>query len=306
MMLAALVGSMALSGPLSGSQGEVVGSTGRVGSFVLRSGCGRLAATPRGLAPGYLSPPGTPIYVTTPAAALSEVLAATPADRLADLVLLSNGNVLEQARDALGAAAAASLTAGVLYFAVLNIGGNATSGPGAPLTKVAGPHAMAVANLLQQANVRCEVLDNQASLEKASALKMIWSSALWLLCAAKGCTVGGVTGVHQEHEPTLRGLVNELYREYEELLDGYADMEAVMKHLRAYSESIPHAVPSKVLALDEFSERNGWFLRTSLAAGRQQPLHERMLTQCGIDPNSLAPGSEAPEKTSNNRILSSS
>jgi glycine/D-amino acid oxidase-like deaminating enzyme len=144
------------------------------------------------------------------------------------------------------------------------------------------------------------VLYNQATLEKESALKMIWSSALWLVCAVQGCTVGGV---HQEHEPMLRGLVNELYREYEELLDGYADIEAVMEHLKAYSGSIPHAVPSKVLALDEFSERNGWFLRTSLAAGRQQPLHERMLNQCGIHPNNLDLAAEAIGEKSNDRKI---
>ena len=54
----------------SGRAGEVIGATGRIGSLLLRTGQGSLAATPRGVAPGGLSPPGTPIIVTTPAEAL--------------------------------------------------------------------------------------------------------------------------------------------------------------------------------------------------------------------------------------------
>ena len=41
----------------SGSHGEIIGATGRIGSLLLRNGGGRLAATPRGVAPGGLSLP---------------------------------------------------------------------------------------------------------------------------------------------------------------------------------------------------------------------------------------------------------
>ena len=54
--------------------GEVVGARGRIGSLLLRAGGGSLAATPRGVAPGALSPPGTPILVTAPASAVEDVL----------------------------------------------------------------------------------------------------------------------------------------------------------------------------------------------------------------------------------------
>ena len=67
--------------------GEVVGSTGRIGSFFIESGNGQLAATPRDSTPGLLSPRGTPIIIATPAGAIEEVLATTPKERWGDLVL---------------------------------------------------------------------------------------------------------------------------------------------------------------------------------------------------------------------------
>ena len=75
-----------------GRKGEVVGAKGRIGSLLLRAGGGSLAATPRGVAPGALSPPGTPILVTAPASAVADVLRATPPSRLEDVVLLCNGD----------------------------------------------------------------------------------------------------------------------------------------------------------------------------------------------------------------------
>ena len=130
----------------SGRAGEVIGATGRIGSLLLRTGAGSLAATPRGIAPGGLSPAGTPIIVATPAEALHEVLSSTPRHRVCDLCLLCNGMVTEMAADVLGAEAAAQVTAGVLYFGVLSPGATPTSGPGAPPTALAGPHAATVAS----------------------------------------------------------------------------------------------------------------------------------------------------------------
>jgi hypothetical protein len=67
---------------INGRKGEVVGARGRIGSFLLRAGRGNLAATPRGVAPGALSPPNTPILVAAPASAVEDILRATPTDRL--------------------------------------------------------------------------------------------------------------------------------------------------------------------------------------------------------------------------------
>ena len=70
--------SCALTPLRNGHLGEVIGASGRIGSLLLRAGRGDLAAVPRGVAPGALSPPGTPIIVATPASALGDVLRSTP------------------------------------------------------------------------------------------------------------------------------------------------------------------------------------------------------------------------------------
>jgi hypothetical protein len=159
-----------------GSAGEVYGATGRIGSLLLRSGAGKLAAVPRGLAPGCLSPPGTPILVTSPTDALANVLRATPPQRQHDLVLLCNGAVRELAADVLGEAAAAQITAGCLFFGVLAPGASPTHGAGAPRTALAGPHAAATAALIERTGPRCEVLP------------------LASRSAPTACTVGPITG----------------------------------------------------------------------------------------------------------------
>lgn len=141
----------------SGSAGEVYGATGRIGSLLLRSGAGKLAAVPRGLAPGCLSPPGTPILVTVPTDALADVLRATPPQRQPDLVLLCNGAARERVAAVLGEAAAAKITAGCLFFGVLAPGASPTHGAGAPRTALAGPHAAATAELIERMGPRCEV-----------------------------------------------------------------------------------------------------------------------------------------------------
>ena len=175
-----------------GSAGEVVGGTGRIGSLLLRSGGGMLAAVPRGLAPGCLSPPGTPILVTAPADALANVLRDTPPQRQADLVLLCNGAAQQLAADVLGEAAAAQITAGCIFFGVLAPGAPPTYGAGAPPTVLAGPHAAATALLIERMGPRCEVVASLDDLAPVVQLKMIWSAVLWLVCAARGCTVSEV------------------------------------------------------------------------------------------------------------------
>ena len=99
---------------VNGRQGEVVGARGRIGSLLLRAGGGSLAATPRGVAPGALSPPGTPILVAAPASAVEDVLRATPPSRLEDVVLLCNGDARGRATEVVGAQAD-GLTYGCLF-----------------------------------------------------------------------------------------------------------------------------------------------------------------------------------------------
>ena len=176
-----------------GRKGEVVGARGRIGSLLLRAGGGSLAATPRGVAPGTLSPPGTPILVTAPASAVADVLRATPPSRLEDVVLLCNGDARGRATEVVGAEAD-GLTYGCLFFGVLSTGAAPTFGAGAPPTVVTGRHAAAVAALIGSCGPRCDVVDRDALL-KAVRLKLVWSAALWLICARHG---GDVVDAHEQ------------------------------------------------------------------------------------------------------------
>ena len=258
---------------VNGRQGEVVGARGRIGSLLLRAGGGSLAATPRGVAPGALSPPGTPILVAAPASAVADVLRATPPSRLEDVVLLCNGDARGRATEVVGAEAD-GLTYGCLFFGVLSTGAAPTFGAGAPPTVVTGRHAAAVAALIGSCGPRCDVVDRDALL-KAVRLKLVWSAALWLICARHG---GDVVDAHAE--PDLELLVDEL--------DPAVDRAA----LEAYSRSMPGAVPSKDLALAELADRNGMFLRS----GRPQPTHERLLREVGVDPAEVMTTAPAPSQ----------
>jgi len=239
----------------------------------LRAGGGSLAATPRGVAPGALSPPGTPILVTAPASAVADVLRATPASRLEDVVLLCNGDARGRATEVVGSQAD-GLTYGCLFFGVLSTGAVPTFGAGAPPTVVTGRHAAAVAALIGSCGPRCDVVDRDA-LARAVRLKLVWSAALWLICARHG---GDVVDAHAE--PDLELLVDEL--------DPAVDRAA----LEAYSRSMPGAVPSKDLALAELADRNGMFLRS----GRPQLTHERLLREVGVDPAEVMTTAPAPSQ----------
>jgi hypothetical protein len=86
--------------------GEVVGSSGKIGSYILHSlNCKQITdpglsydqfqyqralATPRGLSPGCLSRQGTPIYACIPSSSISDVWDATLPHRRKDLVFLCN------------------------------------------------------------------------------------------------------------------------------------------------------------------------------------------------------------------------
>ena len=260
-----------------GSAGEVVGASGRIGSLLLRSGGGRLAAVPRGLAPGCLSPPGTPILVTAPADALDDVLRATPPARREDLVLLCNGMAQQRAAEVLGESAAAEITAGCLFFGVLASGAEPTFGPGAPRTALAGRHAETTAALIERMGPQCEVLPTLDDLAPVAQLKMLWGAAMWLLCAARGCTV---SEVHLRHGAELAALVEELLAECDPSLSRRPD--AVLASLRAYSDSMPSVVPSKALAEAELMGRNGWFLRAAARARRAQPRHRALLREVRV------------------------
>ena len=62
-----------------------------------------------------------------------------------------------------------------------------------------------------------------------------------------------------------------------------AVLDAALRHMAAYSNSMPHVVPSSAMAKAEIEQRNGWFMRRAAAAGRGQPKHEALLREVGIE-----------------------
>ena len=267
---------------VNGGGGEVIGGSGRIGSLILRAGRGTLAAVPRGLAPGGLSPPGTPIIVAANTDALPRILRSTPEHRVRDLVLLCNGLARERCADLIGREHASQITAGVLYFGVLAPGADPVHGGDAPPTALAGPHANAVAALIEQMGPRCRVLDGLDALEPFAQRKMVWGAAMWLMCDVHRCTV---SEVHDLHSAELRALVDELVAPCDASLS--VNIDAVLAEMRAYSESMPNVVPSARMAKRELSDRNGWFLRSAASKGLRQVKHEALLQKAGVSCDSI-------------------
>jgi len=175
-MMCAMLATAAVALATHGPAGEVIGATGRLGSLLIRSGGGALAAVPRDSAPGARSPPGSPIIVATQTSALDAVLRATPPERVGDLVLLCNGMARERVAEVLGAAAAARVTAGCVYFGVHAPGAAPSHGAGAPPTALAGPHAATLAALISRAGPRCVIVgDRVDALDALAQRKMLWS-----------------------------------------------------------------------------------------------------------------------------------
>ena len=290
LLAAALMAATAWSTPVSGSAGEVVGATGRIGSLLLRAGKGSLAAVPRGLAPGSLSPAGTPIIVAVHASMLEPVLRATPVHRLPDLCLLCNGIVRESVAEVYGTEAAAGITIGCVYFGVPTPGAEPSAGgEGVPPTTLAGTHANAVAALIESEGPRCVVLPTLEAIGEVAELKMLWASTMWLLCAHHSCAVGEV---HAAHDSDLRSLVSELLRECPSV---DRDIEMALRHLKAYSLSMPHVVPSEAMARAELASRNGWFLRRAALAGRAQPVHQALLRTTGFSARAIEAATSKPQ-----------
>lgn len=258
-------------------KGEIIGANGRIGSLLLRAGAGSFAAVPRGLAPGGLSAPGSPIIVATHASDVASLVRSTPAVRCKDLVLLCNGMAREHVREVHGAEAADSITAGCLFFGVLGVGASPTFGAGAPPTALAGPHAELVASLIASEGPPCDVLHSLEELEPVAQLKMIWSATLWLVCAARGCTVGEA---HAAHADVVSELVSELALECAPALA--SNVSATLARLESYSATMPAVTPSAAMARAELGARNGWFLRRAASSRRTQPVHERLLSEAGV------------------------
>ena len=288
-------------------RGEVVGATGKIGSYILsrlnepssspsdalRAGVfpqsQNAAAVPRGLSPGCLSPAGTPIYACVPSSALRSVWTATAPHRRRDIVYLCN---CIPSRHLAFVNGDEDVTVGILHFGVSFFGDSTderpnprlNTSPGSPETVLHGTHALAVARLLGDDGIPVRVASEWDGVQSAAAKKIAWSSLMWLICHENADPIP-VKEVHATKGGLLKQLVEEIHPALTILANesgtgGGASMDTVaeiMDYLESYSMSINggNVVPSKRLALDELHERNGLLL--SLLSDEGQGLHSTLL-----------------------------
>ena len=188
--------------------GEVIGSTGKIGSYILNSinnspvvpgiesnnpypQCLPAAATPRGVSPGCLSPDDTPLYACIPSSSISSVWAATVPHRRKDLVFLCNC-IPSRHVNRFGSS---NFTICVLHFGVSHtssVGKPTTSSsqplpilntsPQSPSTVVFGRHAVILAEILKRDGISVEIVSSSQDIQIVAAKKLAWSSLFWLLC----------------------------------------------------------------------------------------------------------------------------
>lgn len=273
--------SLSPSQPINGSAGEIVGSTGRIGSYLLRSSCSACSSPPRGVSPGCSSPPGTPIFVTVPTNAIPSVIESTLRERRKDLILVGNGIpelLVERWREEYGRTEEGlDWTVSVPHFAVLEVGGPIVTSPLSPPTIVYGKHSKTLKGLLAKEGVKVEIVNSMEEVNRAAIRKLMWASIMWLLCHdGAGDSPLTVEAVHKIKSDEVKALVEEILPAA--LLvagpggQGMGSVDEVMEFLESYSFSMPTAVPARSLAIGEIEGRNGVFL--SLRDVAPQPLHK--------------------------------
>ena len=285
-------------------EGEVVGSKGRIGSFVMRSNPHLIAASSNEdhITIGSLSSKGTPIYACVPATSFQNVLQNTLPDRIDDLVWVCNGlpydmiikstnnnNNNYDVNDIF-------MTYSVLHFAVLTQQEDPkiqTKSP-PPATILFGKHAKTFAEtILHPHSIPTQIVSSIHEIQTHAIYKLLWISSMWLLCHSSSThyddnTPITVKQVHNNKESLLKHLIQDefipIIQEIPQLRmqnNGDSDtnkmmnMNDIMMYLRQYSFSMPdHTIPSKKLALKEFSDRNGKLFASN---AKLQPIHHKLI-----------------------------
>ena len=276
--------------PLSEYTAEVVGASGRMGSFFLDRQQPQAVACPRETTPGSQTPEGCPIYVATPSYAYDRIFERTPESRRKDLVFAGNAGL--PISDRFG-----NSTILVPHFSVLysdqwkgddEADTNETTSTSrriqvntdpsvSPPTYIYGRHAENVATFLEANGIATQIVPSFPEIKAYSGRKLLWASCFWLLCHTKfhskvdgePLTVGKVHKVRQgdlerlvdEMLPSLRDWLRDENGIFDASLERIIDRTTVLNYLRAYSESISGAVPSVDLAKKELFDRNVVFLQ---------------------------------------------
>jgi hypothetical protein len=256
---------------------EVVGGAGRIGSLFLREE--GAIAVPRGVVPGCLSSTttGCPIIVAIPSIGWKNIYDLTTDDgrRQDDLVWVGNGLLSDFQQNA---------TVILPHFGVLQVNADPTTSIDSPPTYVYGKHAHSMADILQKRGIQTvQVVDSWGDMCLFATRKLLWASCLWLLCHDTNSSDPQqpitVSLVHAEKQDQLEQLVHELMPALQKLTDGGSTNEtAVLSYMTSYSLSMPHAIPSKKLALAELKDRNGvFFHQLDIDGHHHQPFHCELL-----------------------------
>jgi glycine/D-amino acid oxidase-like deaminating enzyme len=245
---------------------EIVGASGRMGSFFLRHG-ERSMAVPRGVVPGSLSKSGTPILVTIPSQHWKSIHDMT--ERTEDIVWIGNGLLSNYQQNS---------TTIIPHFGILMVNADPTTSSSdsgkTPPTFVYGKHATQMMKLLSQSGIKqIQYIDSWEIICKMAVRKLLWASCLWLLCHNSDPPLT-VAEVHIQNETLLKDLVQELFPILLQLSGNTNEtLSDLMFYMKSYSLSMPNAIPSKQLAIQEWNVRNGVFYRP------QQKLHTKLLKQ---------------------------
>lgn len=290
--------------------GEVVGSTGKIGSYILHrlneqvvcdddTNDGieypqslNVAAVPRGLAPGCLSPNGTPIYAAVPSSSIQSVWKATLPHRREDLVFMCNcipsRHLIFDSDDE-----EKEVSVAILHFGVSHNNTDIEMGrslvpipklnnsPDSPPTVIYGKHANTLGLGLGQDGIPVQIVTDPQEIQIAAAKKIAWSSLLWLCCHSFDDGNGPITvkDVHHFKSKQLQRLVEEILPSLEILASeswtnniklrsdvpssqSIGPVQDILGYLEKYSMSISNGnvIPSKRLAMREINERNGLLL----------------------------------------------
>ncbi|KAL7465115.1 hypothetical protein ACHAXS_005441 [Conticribra weissflogii] len=305
--------------------GEVVGSTGKIGSFLLhrlsqQSSCTsdatkypqslNVAPTPRGVAPGCLSPPNTPIYACIPSSSIQDVWESTVPHRRDDLVFICN---CVPSRHLNFDVEYSDFSVVVPHFGIPHIRPSGErfsltpivhTSPESPPTIIYGKHADTLATLLQREDIPVQIVQSPQEIQIAAVRKLAWASVMWLICHDNGENAPlTVKEVHEGKASDLERVVEVILPCLEMLsLESWTDrgereknesqnekesigtVESILKYLLAYSMSIDdgNVIPSKDLAMVEIQERNFLFIAlkmmiTSTKENLQTDFHVDMI-----------------------------
>ena len=228
--------------------GEVIGSTGKIGSYLLHrlnqkaptllkqnahpsssySQSLNAAATPRGVAPGCLSPPNTPIYACIPSSSIRDVWEATLPHRRKDLVFICNcvpsrhlnlASTTPTSTTTTTTTDNENFTIVVPHFGVphTKLTTNKTlltpqvnTSPQSPPTVIYGKHATTLASLLRKDGIPVSVAQHPYEVQVAATRKLVWASVMWLLCHDHASNnVDGVVFIDKKEEPVTVKQVHE-------------------------------------------------------------------------------------------------